>query len=98
MTPLRSLSLLRTRLPKIIPGTNHVFLRAALVRTAESAAAETPESLVVFARVVEGHIGMLSDDQLMAIHDAISEDLPLEVVDDLAAAVMEGFVDAGGGA
>lgn len=84
----------RAALRRMIPGLPGAFLRNAIQRTAEEAAAEGIGSLAIFARVIDRHGDRLDDEQLAALAGALAEDLPmsLELVTDIGAPPAEAIV------
>lgn len=70
MTRLPSL---RLALRRLFPG--NAFLRAQIQRTAETAAADG--SLVAAARVLGQYGDRLTDEQFLAISDALGDDIPV---------------------
>jgi hypothetical protein len=89
----------RLALRRLLPGASKAWLRSSILRTAELAAGESLGSLVVFARIIDRHVGDLTDAEMLALGDAIGDDLSVtgQAFDDMAEAVLKSF-EVGGGA
>ena len=84
----------RIAVRRLFGGPAESWIRAALVRDAETAAGDGSGSAVVLIRILERHGDRLTESESLAIGEALAADIPM-VLDGLAREVLAAFETGG---